>query len=209
MPGSPPPLKQARSAQTHAQILAAAQASLAKRGYHKTTIDELSRALSVSKGAIQYHFPERTDLFAILFSNLAQASIDRFLGHARAPGDPKRALRAAIADILDQAGGDEAVAMIEIGMAARSDEELAAKLKPISFGYAIKINEAWLELAGAAKIGEATLLALRTLVRFATRGTTVNSMLARGRRDLIPEDGYRARLDQMIDRELFGPNAHL
>ncbi len=55
-----------------AQILTAAQACFGKAGYHDTKMDDIVRAVGLSKGAIYWHFKSKDEIFLALF--------DRFEG---------------------------------------------------------------------------------------------------------------------------------
>jgi AcrR family transcriptional regulator len=54
---------QRRSAETRANILAAAAAAFAEHGYDATGVAEICRRAEVSKGAFYYHFSSKQDLF--------------------------------------------------------------------------------------------------------------------------------------------------
>jgi AcrR family transcriptional regulator len=44
-------------------LLEAAAEVFARKGYHRTTVDEIARAIGVAKGTIYYHFENKEDLY--------------------------------------------------------------------------------------------------------------------------------------------------
>jgi AcrR family transcriptional regulator len=56
-----------------AQILEAALACFAKKGFHAAKMDDIVRACGLSKGAIYWHFKGKNEIFLALFDSFEQA----------------------------------------------------------------------------------------------------------------------------------------
>ncbi|OPZ74740.1 MAG: Fatty acid metabolism regulator protein [Firmicutes bacterium ADurb.Bin456] len=62
----------------------------ARKGYHKTTVEEIARAAGVAKGTIYYHFANKEDLYLAVIREgvyLFQKQLDRSLATASSPPD--------------------------------------------------------------------------------------------------------------------------
>jgi AcrR family transcriptional regulator len=59
----PPTTNEERSEATRARLLAAARRLFGRRGYSKTSIDELVRRAGVTKGAFYHHFDDKKAIF--------------------------------------------------------------------------------------------------------------------------------------------------
>lgn len=121
-----------RSADTRRRILDAALSCLSRQGYAGTTTLAVAARARVSRGAQLHHFPTR----AALISAAVQHLFDRLRedyerSFAAVPPGADR-VRAAVG-LLWSAFQDEALAaVLELGVAARTDAELARALRPIS-----------------------------------------------------------------------------
>lgn len=60
---------QQRSVETHKRILKSAQQLFAQNGYDASSVDEICRAASVSKGAFYHHFPTKQAVFLELLES--------------------------------------------------------------------------------------------------------------------------------------------
>ena len=71
------PTQADRRARTRSEILAAAAATFARRGFNAASVDEIAEAAGVSKGAVYYTFPSKDDLFlALLDQRLGERLAD-------------------------------------------------------------------------------------------------------------------------------------
>jgi AcrR family transcriptional regulator len=69
-----------RSAQTRAELLAAAQHRFFEAGYHATTVDDIADAAGYTKGAVYSTFGSKAGLFLALFDDI----VDQRLAATRA-----------------------------------------------------------------------------------------------------------------------------
>lgn len=69
-----------RSAQTRAELLAAAQRRFFEAGYHATTLDDVADAAGYTKGAVYSTFGSKAGLFLALFDDI----VDQRLASTRA-----------------------------------------------------------------------------------------------------------------------------
>ena len=66
-----------RAAETRAALIAAARRIFAQKGYHAAGTHEIVAAADVSRGALQYHFPRKEELFLAVFQQVQQDMIAR------------------------------------------------------------------------------------------------------------------------------------
>lgn len=76
------------------QILAAALDVFSKQGYAGTTLDDITAAANLSKGAIYWYFESKADLFATLLGERASIFSEILLDAARGATGPLAALEA-------------------------------------------------------------------------------------------------------------------
>lgn len=119
-----------RSAETRARLLDATLDCLVERGWSGTTTTEVAERAGVSRGAELHHFPTRAELVAAAVRHLAErrlAEFARAVAALPAGSDPV----SAGVDLLWSIFSDPlAYALLELVVAARTDEELRASLEP-------------------------------------------------------------------------------
>lgn len=76
------------------QILAAALDVFSRQGYAGTTLDDITAAANLSKGAIYWYFESKADLFATLLGERASIFSELLEDAARSGGSPLAGLRA-------------------------------------------------------------------------------------------------------------------
>jgi TetR/AcrR family acrAB operon transcriptional repressor len=96
------------SEQTRRQIISAARRTFARQGVTRTTLEDVARAAGVTRGAIYWHFADKTDLFFAMREQVLLPTIDT--GYASSAGDSadplgsaERFLRGVIASLDDAA----------------------------------------------------------------------------------------------------------
>ena len=67
------------------QLLAAAATCFARRGFHRTTMDEIAREAGVSAGLIYRHFAGKEDLIVAMVDEHRHAELARILAASREP----------------------------------------------------------------------------------------------------------------------------
>jgi AcrR family transcriptional regulator len=85
----------ARAEERRQQIMDAALACFARKGYHKTTMDDIVAASGLSKGTLYWYFKSKDELFFSLvnwFFLEMQQDIDAIFGQETSPSEKLRAL---------------------------------------------------------------------------------------------------------------------
>lgn len=136
-----------RSEHTRTALLDATVDCLVELGYARTSVQEICARAGVSKGAQQHHFSTKAELMASAVEHLTHriaaelvASADTLRQH-----DP---VEAGIEVIRRGFSGKLAAAFVELWVAARTDEELAAAMLPVDRTLGRATLETFRELAG-------------------------------------------------------------
>jgi TetR/AcrR family acrAB operon transcriptional repressor len=98
------------SERTRQGILAAARKVFARQGVTRTTFEEIAAAAGVTRGAIYWHFADKTELFFAMREQVAVPMIDQIdLALLRADGrDPLAGVERFLRDILEALESDAA-----------------------------------------------------------------------------------------------------
>ena len=106
------------------RLLDATVATLAEKGYTRTTTTEIARRARVSRGAQLHHFPTKAELVAGAVEHLFEQRHNEYLAaFARLPSGQNRA--AAAVDLLwSVISGPTFYAWLEVVVAARTDARL-------------------------------------------------------------------------------------
>ena len=122
---------EARSARTRAKVLDATIDCLLELGYAGTTTTLISERAGVSRGAQLHQFPTKTELVAAAVEHLANRLGEEMQAQAAAlPADGDR-VTAAIELLWSRFSTPLFPAWLELWVAARTDAELAASLRPV------------------------------------------------------------------------------
>lgn len=116
-----------RRAATRAKIMEAAVRCLAESGYAATSTPLVARLAKVSRGSLLHQFPTKIDLMLAVAhhaSNIRGATVRAYL--ASYPTQPERFLQGVDA-VWASLQTQEAIALMEVTIAARSDPELASR----------------------------------------------------------------------------------
>ena len=99
-----------QSEQTRKQILAAARREFARRGVARTSLEHVAAAAGVTRGAIYWHFANKTDLFHAMREQVSLPLIDRtsFALLSATDDDPLGAVEAYLHSLIDTIAGDKA-----------------------------------------------------------------------------------------------------
>jgi len=98
------------SERTRQEILAAARRVFARQGVTRTTLEEIAAAAGVTRGAIYWHFANKTELFFAMREQIAVPMIDQIdlaLLHADR-SDPLEGVERFLRGILESLEGDVA-----------------------------------------------------------------------------------------------------
>ena len=101
----PPRSNAERSRQTRRALLNAGRALFTALGYDYTTTEAICRRVGVTRGAFYYHFPDKTALFAAVFTEVCQEysrAVRRCMQTAE--GDTRERFVASLGVLLEEMG---------------------------------------------------------------------------------------------------------
>lgn len=136
-----PRTQEERRAETQARLLDATVGCLAELGWSGTSTTEVARRAGVSRGAQQHHYPTKMLLVAAALEHLLQrqrAAFERAFA-ALPPG--RRNVEGALDLLWDTFRQAPALALMELAMAARTDETL----RELSIGINERVVQVILE----------------------------------------------------------------
>ena len=81
------------AANTRERLLEAALASFHSKGYAATTLDDIARRAEITRGAIQWHFGSKAELYNTLIRECYQEAGEKFREIYQAEGTPTQKLR--------------------------------------------------------------------------------------------------------------------
>jgi TetR/AcrR family transcriptional regulator, acrAB operon repressor len=98
------------SEQTRQQILRAARSEFARRGVARTTLGHIAATAGVTRGAIYWHFANKTALFHAMREQVSLPLIDRmsFALLSASDDDPLAAVEAFLNSLIDTVAADGA-----------------------------------------------------------------------------------------------------
>ncbi|MBN2123615.1 MAG: TetR family transcriptional regulator, partial [Deltaproteobacteria bacterium] len=73
--------------QSREKLLQAAKVLFGSRGYHGTTIEEITQAAGVTRGALYWHFESKAHLLGAVIEELRTIYLERFITETAAAGD--------------------------------------------------------------------------------------------------------------------------
>jgi AcrR family transcriptional regulator len=120
-----------RREQTRTALLDATIDCLVEIGYSRTSVQEICARAGVSKGAVQHHFSAKAELMASAVEHLTnklQRQLARSLDEL--PGGTE-GIPIAIDLLWEGYSGTLATAVTELWVAARTDPELRAAIRPV------------------------------------------------------------------------------
>jgi AcrR family transcriptional regulator len=120
-----------RTAAMRKRLIDAAIECLGRLGYGATTLQEVTDAADVSRGAILHHFPNKVDLMIAVAEYAAgnqNRHVSRLLADTQPGMDRFLAITMATWDAMQR---PPAIALLEIMMGSRSDPELGARFPAV------------------------------------------------------------------------------
>ncbi|MFB7784088.1 TetR/AcrR family transcriptional regulator [Streptomyces vinaceus] len=138
--------KQARSRVTRRHLLEAAVACLAEQGWAGSTVSVVAERAGVSRGAAQYHFPTREDLFT---AAVAYVSEERYAALRDLFQAGPAARPAVVEAIVDLYTGALFRAALQLWVAASNEEELRPQVTELEARVGRETHRIAVELLGA------------------------------------------------------------
>ncbi|MFI5667036.1 TetR/AcrR family transcriptional regulator [Streptomyces sp. NPDC051704] len=145
-PEAPSGPKQARSRVTRRHLLEAAVACLAEQGWAGSTVAVVAERAGVSRGAAQYHFPTREDLFtaAVAYVSEERSAALRDLFQAGPAARP-----VVVEAIVDLYTGALFRAALQLWVAASNEEQLRPQVTELEARVGRETHRIAVELLGA------------------------------------------------------------
>ena len=124
-----------KSAATRDQIISAAIRCIVESSYSKTTMMKISEKAGLSRGATLHHFPSKMDIIRAVVAYLHEKRIQAFRRSIKdIPTDADMA-HMAIQAYSDHVNHPIYVALFELSVAARTDQELKEILHPAQIAF--------------------------------------------------------------------------
>jgi AcrR family transcriptional regulator len=164
-----------RSAATRARLLDAAIASLYAHGYAATTTTVVAQTAGVSRGAMLHQFPSRVDLMIFVVQSVYEEELSIYHQKLWAFDDPRERLLALPEVAWEVLSRPQGVAALEIMQGARSDPELAARLRPIQIAIE-RDSFAAVDMV-ARQAGLVVPAMVKRLIVWSIRGLSIAEML--------------------------------
>lgn len=137
-----------RREQTRNALLDATIECLIELGYARTSMPEICVRAGVSKGAVQHHFSTKAELMAAAIEHLTRRIRDEMLAGADDTPAGFALVDRGIDHIWQGFSGTLSAAVLELWVAARTDPELAAAMRPIDRALGRSTLELFRRLAG-------------------------------------------------------------
>lgn len=198
--------KQARARATKEAVVAAAVDVLAELGLAGTSTAAIARRAGVSQGALFRHFPTKTDLLAATTAHILDALTTDFVAALPAAMGTGDLLKAGLEVLWSVYVDPRLAGVFELFLAARTDPELAALLRPIvAQQAAAELALARLLFAKASQSPDfdATVAGLMSTIQGVAVAAAV---LPRPTADTAPATPIELRfIDTLVRRELGTP----
>lgn len=137
-----------RREHTRNALLHATIDCLVELGYARTSVSEICTRAGVSKGAVQHHFTTKAELMAAAIEHLTSRIRAEFAADQASLPDGAALIDTGIDLIWQGFSGTLASAAMELWVAARTDPELAAAMRPVDRALGWSTLEMFRGLAG-------------------------------------------------------------
>ncbi len=132
-----------KSASTRNQIIEAAIKAFVSLGYANTTTTHIAEEAGLSRGAMLHHFPSKMDIVKAAVEHLHNKRLAAFRRSiTELPEDADR-VKLAVEAYWQHVQHPMFIAFFELSVAARTDAELRAILRPVQKEFAVT----WYQLA--------------------------------------------------------------
>ncbi|MBI1179373.1 MAG: TetR family transcriptional regulator [Alphaproteobacteria bacterium] len=124
-----------KSAETRSEILEATIRSYIEVGYSRTTLQQIADRTGLSRGAIIYHFPSMVDVTRAAVAHLQQKRLAIYRDSLEQIESEPDFVDAALETLWQQTSDPLFTAYNELTVAARTDPDLEAILRPAQEEY--------------------------------------------------------------------------
>ena len=126
-----------KSASTRNQIVEAAIKAFVKLGYANTTTTHIAAQAGLSRGAMLHHFPSKMDIVQAAVEHLHEKRLTAFRRSITSLPDDADRVKLAVEAYWAHVRHPMFVAFFELSVAARTDKELRAILRPVQKEFAV------------------------------------------------------------------------
>jgi len=175
-----------RRAGTRRALLDATVSCLSERGYSGATTPEICSRAGVSQGALFKHFPSKQALMAAAVEHLFGALLEGFVADITVESRRRDPVEAAVQRLWQAFLSPQLAAVLELYVAARSDDSLRENLTAVVAAHALRLREAASRLFPDTAGNERFALVL-DLVLELMQGMAVS-------RIVDPDEAHRRRL---------------
>jgi AcrR family transcriptional regulator len=191
--------QQQRREETVARLLDASIDTIIEVGYARASAAVIAKRAEVSDGALFRHFPTMGDFMAATAHEVMRRQLGLFSKLvAEIPAD-RPALEAAVAVHWEVTANATNTVLVELLVAARTDEKLRATLQEVLAEYAVNIGEIAKALPGADQFTEETLGAVVAIVTNALNFAAIV-------RAVLPQPELEAQQLGLLRSLLSGPH---
>ena len=192
-----------RTAAMRKRLIDAAIDCLGRLGYGATTLQVVTDAAGVSRGAVLHHFPNKVDLMIAVAEYAAgkqNRHVARLLANTEPGMDRYLAITMATWDAMTEPA---AIALLEIMMGSRSDKELGARFPAVIAALEKYQREGvWEQAQSAGITDKATIEAMVHLHNAAMRGLALELMFSRDERKAASAMKLLVRYKRRLTGEL-------
>ena len=194
-----------RSARTRGKVLDATIECLLELGYAGTTTTLISERAGVSRGAQLHHFPTKGELVAAAVEHLAQRLGEALQEEAASlPSDGDR-VTAAIDLLWSRFSTPLFAAWLELWVAARTDAELAATLRPVEERLTAGLQRQGRAMFAGPDDGGVDYEVIALLTFYLMQGLALDRVLGqesprrRGRREEAAVAAWKQAVEVLLD----------
>jgi AcrR family transcriptional regulator len=184
-----------RTTATRAALLDAAIECLVEKGYAKTTTGRIAERARVSPGAVQYHFTSKAQLLGETIGHLRAKVASEMFTFAQGLGT--RSIRERHELLLDRMWrtyrGPLFVALVELGMGARTDPELRKHIVG-AHDEMVRLNETGAAIMYPEFADRPELVQLIAMGQATMRGLALAGLAG----EWDPDDAWPAARDYII-----------
>ncbi|MFC6198472.1 TetR/AcrR family transcriptional regulator [Ponticaulis profundi] len=156
------------------KLIASAISCLYNDGYSAATTLNVQKKAGVSRGALVHHFPTRADLLIAVAKKIIEEQTKFYISELEKIGDNRERYLQIIAIAWKALKKPSGMALLEILLGCRSDEDLSVRLAPVIRDLtAFQRQGMWYLAKGAGATDRAAVQSANDLCLAALRGLSI------------------------------------
>jgi len=184
---------------TRRQLLEATIECLPELGFGGATLEIIAKRAGASRGALQFHFGNRDDLFLALLDEIkARLSTTTHLEISSSHSFSER-LAVVFDHYWDILNSDHYIAAVHVQIGAMHDPRLYPRVSQIMRDTKVTLDRRWVKLFAGFNIPVDRLVTARHVALSAMRGMVIRQIIRRSR---LPSQKERAMLLDMLNQIL-------